>query len=78
MGKPVTGMGALENLTIPLSIRGIAKGVDREGWGSVIWTGIPSFVGVNVNYESDFNNNDGGKPQRPKIERPKPQKISRE
>lgn len=56
MGKPMTLSGSSESLLIPLSIRGIAKGVKEEGGGSLLWTGLPSFVGLNVSYESDFNN----------------------
>ena len=54
MGQPMTTEGTAESLLVPLSIRGMIKGVKQEGAGSLLWTGIPSFVGVNVNYESDF------------------------
>ena len=55
MGKPVTATSALENLITPLSIKGISEGVKKEGLGSILWTGLPSFVGLNVSYESDFS-----------------------
>jgi len=54
MGQPITAENAIESLTVPLSIRGIAHGVEKEGLGSILWTGVPSFVGMNVGYESDF------------------------
>jgi hypothetical protein len=55
MGKPVTFGGAVETLGVPLSIRGITGGIQKEGFGSILWTGMPSFLGINVSYESDFD-----------------------
>lgn len=76
MGQPVTPMGALENLTIPLSVRGIYKGIKEEGGGSILWTGVPSFIGTNVSYQSDFDDKKTPqtKPERQKPERPKREK----
>lgn len=56
MGKPVTFKSEGLKLIAPLSIRGIVDGLQKEGIGSILWTGVPSFIGMNVSYESDFQN----------------------
>ncbi len=72
MGQPMTASGSLESVLVPLSIRGIAQGIKKEGAGSLIWTGIPSFVGFNVSYQSDFDKKEETehRPSRSSSDRP--------
>jgi len=75
--KPVTLEGELINLTAPLSVSAIIDGLKKDGVIGILNQGIPSFVGIGVSDERDFQKKQN-KPERPKIERPKPQKIARE
>lgn len=77
MNQPMTISGSAESLIVPLSIRGIIKGVEKEGAGSILWTGVPSFVGLSVSYESDFKKSGTNQQTKPQGRPQKPQKQGR-
>lgn len=54
-GKPVTLGGELMNLVAPLSITAVVDGVKKDGITGVLTQGLPSFVGVGVSDERDYD-----------------------
>lgn len=79
-GRPITAMGELENLVMPLSVNSVVDGVKRDGAVGLLIHGLPSFVGIGVSDERDYEKDSSGptrpKFERPKIDRPKPEKIN--
>lgn len=52
--KPVTLEGELTNLAMPLSISAIIDAVKKDGITGILTQGVPSFIGVGVSDERDY------------------------
>lgn len=55
-GKPYVVTGSGERLLVPMSVMEIVKGLEQQGWGSILKRGVPSFYGIKVTNEADFAN----------------------
>ena len=53
-GKPITPLGEVANLVAPLSINAVIDGVEKDGAAGLLLQGLPSFVGIGVSDERDF------------------------
>ena len=53
MGQPTTPLGELQNLA-PISVRGIVNQIQNDGASSFFTQGIPTFFGLNVKNEKDY------------------------
>ncbi len=72
MGQPTTVGGELVNLA-PISLRGIVDQIKKDGAESFFTQGIPTFFGLNVKNEKDYEDTSSKKPKKPSKEK-KPQK----
>lgn len=54
MGRPITVGGEVKKLVVPLSLQGVITDVKRDGLKSLFNSTLPSFVGINVKDERDF------------------------
>jgi len=52
--RPITAEGEIMNLMAPLSVMGIIDGLKKDGAVGILNQGLPSFVGVGVSDERDF------------------------
>ena len=67
--RPITAEGEIMNLMAPLSVMGIIDGLKKDGIVGLLNQGLPSFVGVGVSDERDFepeNKNQERKQNKPK------------
>lgn len=55
-GKEITAQGELANLVMPLSVNSVANAVQKDGITGLFLEGLPSFIGVGVSDERDFEN----------------------
>jgi len=55
-GKPITPEGELANLIMPMSVNAVANAAQKDGMVGILLEGIPSFIGVGVSDERDFEN----------------------
>ena len=74
-GKPITAGGELENLILPLSIMSIKDAVEKDGMTGILTQGIPSFIGIGVSDQRDFQKKEDTthepqKPSKPKVQKP--------
>lgn len=53
-GKPVTLGSTLESSFLPISVKGIKDGLEKDGVAGIITQGIPSIIGIGVADERDF------------------------
>lgn len=58
-GRPITAGGEFENLVAPLSVLSVIEAVKRDGMTGILTQGIPSFVGIGVADERDFEKREG-------------------
>lgn len=56
--KQYTVDNAAERLLVPMSVIEISKGLEQQGYASILKRGIPSFVGVKVSNTQDFMEQD--------------------
>jgi len=54
VGQPVTVSQEIKKLTIPLSMQGVSKEMERDGVASIFKSDLPSFVGIGVKDKRDF------------------------
>jgi len=54
MGRETSVVNEAKNLLTPISVKGIYKQIERDGASSLFTQGIPTFFGLNVKDERDF------------------------
>jgi len=54
MGRETSVVNEAKNLLTPISVKGIYKQIERDGTSSLFTQGIPTFFGLNVKDERDF------------------------
>jgi hypothetical protein len=57
-GQPVTVQSEISKLTIPLSMQSLSSSMERDGSAGLLTTTLPSFVGIGVKDERDFEKGD--------------------
>jgi hypothetical protein len=76
-GKPITLTGELKNALLPMSVDDVLKGLSQDGTKSLLIRGIPSFTGIKVSNEQDFQQS-GGKAPKQKPSKPTRKHKTRE
>jgi hypothetical protein len=76
-GKPITLTGELKNALLPMSVDDVLKGLSQDGTKSLLIRGIPSFIGVKVSNENDFQQSGGAAPKK-KPSKPTPKHKTRD
>jgi hypothetical protein len=76
-GKPVTPLSEAKNALLPMSVDDVLKGLSQDGTKSLLIRGIPSFIGVKVSNENDFQQSGGAAPKK-KPSKPTPKHKTRD
>jgi hypothetical protein len=76
-GKPITLKSELKNALLPMSVDDVIKGLSQDGTKSLLIRGIPSFTGIKVSNEQDFQQS-GGKAPKQKPSKPTRKHKTRE
>jgi hypothetical protein len=58
MGQPITVESEVKKLSIPLSMQSLSSSMERDGSLGLLTTTLPSFVGIGVKDERDFEKGD--------------------